>query len=167
MRLLEDADTVWQRKKHCLTFVGEGKAWCHTEALWLPLAWTSTDGGCVVPHVRTSLACCLRLRAECLLRGAEQPQTSLKSLDRAPSYLMRWSCTIYTLRTYVCCTISANIFVSTLFKKQNVRTFVGSNHKTELTDPSLSYSVTNSFPFNRLWNVNGTGHFQKLVLFGW
>lgn len=105
----------YDRERNTLTFVGEGKAWCSTEALWLPLAWTSTDGGCVVPHVRTSLACCLRLRAECLLRDAEQPQTSLKSLDRAPSYLMRWSCTIYTLRTYVCCTISANIFVSTLF----------------------------------------------------
>lgn len=85
-----------------------------TEALWFPLAWTNTDGALYLTWLQVQHVAFL-LRAEHLLWGAEQPQTSLKSLDRALSYIMRWSCTIYTLRTYAYCTISANIFVRTLF----------------------------------------------------
>lgn len=85
-----------------------------TEALCLLLGFTLTGGSSYLMWLQGQHVAFLE-RAKCMLQGAEQPQISLKSLDKALSYLMRWSCTIYMMRTYACCTISANIFVRTLF----------------------------------------------------
>lgn len=134
------------------------------KALWLPLARTSSDGASFFTWL-ACLASRLPLVSERLLWDAEQTQTPLKSLDRALSYLMRWSCTIYILRTYAYCTISANIFVRTLFKsKMWEHLWAVITKQGWQLFPSLIQSKT-FFLSTRLWNVNGTGHFQKLVLF--
>lgn len=59
-----------------------------TEALCLLLGFTLTGGSSYLMWLQGQHVAFLE-RAKCLLQGAEQPQISLKSLDKALSYLMR------------------------------------------------------------------------------